>query len=176
MLREDIPWTSQSPLDVLALTVHGEVDGLLAGESVVSDGHLHLVSAFISQLQGADEQRAVLQHADAVAVVGPQVADDLGADGLDDGDRLVPLQLPLDHWLVRAGAGVAHRQQRRLARRATHQRRGAGDVHPCQQTLGCGERQWGAEHGENRETPSWSCAEHPQGAQLGSKTFAKMHV
>lgn len=143
-LRENIPWTTQSPLDVLlALTVHGEVDGLLAGESVVGDGHLHLVGAFIRQLQGADEQRAVLQHPDAVAVIGPEVSDDLGADGLDDGDGFVPLQLPLDHGLVGAGAGVAHRQQRRLARRAAHQRRGAGDVHPCQQTLGA----WGEKVG-----------------------------
>lgn len=175
VLREDIPWITQSPLDaLLALTVHGEVDGLLASESVVGDGHLHLVSALISQLQGTDEQRAVLQHPDAVAVVWPQVADDLGADGLDDGDGFVPLQLPLDHRLVSAGAGVAHRQQRRLARRAADQRRGAGDVHPCQQTLGCRGRQWGAERGENGETPSWSSAEQPQGSQLGSITYARM--
>jgi len=72
VVGEDIPWRTRSLLDaLLVLTVHGEVDGLLAGEGVVSDGHLHLVSAFISQLQGADEQRAVLQHPDAVAVIGP---------------------------------------------------------------------------------------------------------
>lgn len=137
--QKDVPWRTQPPPDtLLALTVHGEVDGLLAGEGVIGDGHLHLVRAFVAQLQGADEQRAILQHPDAVAVIGPQVADDLGADGLDDGDGFVPFQLPLDHRLVGAGAGVAHREQRRLPRRATHQRRGAGDVHPRQETLGWG--------------------------------------
>lgn len=165
------------------LTVHGEVDGLLAGEGVIGDGDLHLVGTLISQLQRADEQRAILQHADAVTVVRPQVADDLGADGLDDGDRLVPLQLPLHHRLVGAGAGVAHRQQRRLACRAAHQRRRAGDVHPRQQTWGRGgdsRRRVPALRKRGKPPPgaATSVPENPSPAAppLFAQRFAKMHA
>lgn len=56
-----------------------------------------------------EQKRAILEHQDAIAVLGPQVANDVGTDGLDDGEGLLPvaLYLPLDDGLVGAAAGVA---------------------------------------------------------------------
>lgn len=114
------------------VTVHSEVDGLLPGEGVVSDGDLDLVGALIRQLQVAEQQGAVFKEADAVSVVRPQGANDLCADGLYHSHWLVPLQLPLHHGLVAAGAAVLHGKQGRLPHRAMDQADRAGDVHPLQ--------------------------------------------
>lgn len=113
-------------------TVHGEVDAALPSEGVVRDGDLHLVHALVRQLQVVQQQRAVVEHQDAIAILGPQVADDVGANGLDDGEGLllVPLDLPLDDGLVGAAAGVADRQEGLSPHRAPHGRGLARHVHP----------------------------------------------
>ena len=114
------------------LTIYSEVDGLLPGESVISDGNLDLVGALVGQLQVAEKQGAVFEEADAVSIVRPQGANDLCADGLNHGHWLVPFQLPLDHGLVTAGAAILHGEQGGLPHRAMDQAHRAGDVHAFQ--------------------------------------------
>ena len=113
-------------------TIHGELGVVLPGEAVVCDGDLHRVRPFVWELQVVKQQRPILQHQDAVAVLGPQVPDDLRPDGLHDGDGFLfaPLQLPLDHGLVGAAAGVADWQQGLFAHRAPHHLALTGHVHP----------------------------------------------
>ncbi|TNN46560.1 hypothetical protein EYF80_043234 [Liparis tanakae] len=126
-------------------TVHGEPDVALPGEGVVGDGDLHLVGPFVRQLQAVEQQRAVLEHQDAVAVLRPQVPDDVGPDGLHHGDGLLPVppELPLDDGLVGAAAGVADGQEGLFAHRAPHHRGRAGHVHP-------GRLAWGEEKAKRR--------------------------
>ena len=94
-----------------APTVHGERDAAFSREAVVCDGDLHLVRPVVQEPQVVEEQRPVLKDQDAVAVLGPQGPDDVGADGLDDSDGLFPPELPPDDRLVQAEAAVADRQQ-----------------------------------------------------------------
>lgn len=121
-----------TPTQLIPHTVHSEVDAALPREGVIRDGDLHLVRALIRQLQVVQQQRAVLEHQDAIAVLGPQVANDVGTDGLDDGEGLlsVPLYLPLDDGLIGAAAGVADRQKGLSPHRAPHYLGLARHVHP----------------------------------------------
>lgn len=81
----------------------------LSREGVVRDGDLHFVCAFVRQLQVVQQEGAVAKDEDAVAVLRPQVPDDVRSDGLHHRDGLLPrpLHLPLDHGLVGAAARVA---------------------------------------------------------------------
>lgn len=119
-------------IELILHTVHSEVDAALPREGVVRDGDLHLVCALVRQLQVVQQQRAVLEHHDAIAVFRSQVADDVGADGLDhsEGLLLVPLDLPLDDGLVGAAAGVTDRQEGLTPHRAPHRLGLARHIHP----------------------------------------------
>ena len=112
-------------------TIHGELYMALSREGVVRDGDLHFVCALVRQPQVVQQERAVPEDEDAIAVLWPQVPDYVRSDGLHHRDGLLsrPLHLPLDHGLVDAAAGVADRQKGLSAHRAPHQLGLAGHVH-----------------------------------------------
>lgn len=98
-------------------TVHGERDAAFSREAVVRDGDLHVVRPVVREPQVVEKQSPVLKDQDAVAVLGPQGSDDVGADRLDDSDGLFPPELPPDDRQVQAEAPVADRQQGLASRR-----------------------------------------------------------
>lgn len=114
-------------------TVHGQPDATLSREAVVRDGDLHLVRPVVREPQVVEKQSPVLKDQDAVAVLGPQGPDDVGADGLDHSDGLVPPELPPDDRLVQAEAPVADRQQGLPSNRPSHQIFGNCHIY-CQHT------------------------------------------
>lgn len=113
-------------------TVHGELNMALSREGVVRDGDLHFVCAFVRQPQVVQQEGAVLEDEDAIAVLWPQVPDYVRSYGLHHRDGLLsrPLHLPLDHGLVGTAAWVADWQEGLSAQRASHQLGLAGHVHP----------------------------------------------
>lgn len=72
---------------VTLLTVHCELNVALSSEGIICDGDFHFVHPFIRQLQVVKQQRAILKHQDAVAILGPQVSNDVRPYGLHDSDR-----------------------------------------------------------------------------------------
>ncbi|PWA24422.1 hypothetical protein CCH79_00011911 [Gambusia affinis] len=92
-------------------TVHSECDASLSSKDVVCDGDLHVVCPVIRQSEVVEKQGPVLKHQNPVLILRPQSPNDVSSDGLDHGDRLLPLELPLDNRQVKAEAAVADRQE-----------------------------------------------------------------
>jgi len=76
---------------LIFLTIHRQIDSAFSSESVVGNGDLYFISAFIRQLEVMEQQCPVLKNKDTVLVFLSQVTDDLCADGLDYSNWFLPL-------------------------------------------------------------------------------------
>lgn len=102
-------WAFWGPhTETTRLTVHGQHDAALSCKGVICNRDLHIVRAIIREPEVVEEQGAIFEHQYPVSILGPQSPDDVSSNGLNHGDRLLALQLPLDDWQVRAKAAVVN--------------------------------------------------------------------